>query len=193
MPSLRLRRTLGVKLGLAFAAVLAIMLASLGMVLLKSSHAADAYERAIAWKTAVEGAAKQAAGTRQQQSSQALYVATGDKRYKAEWEQGVEIAETAGKSVEALHDPQVTKIAQTATAADEKHDETVNTKLFPAMARGDYAAAGEALKLADRYVRIPLKAQEKIGAYVSEQQREDIDAAKAASAASRRFGLLAGA
>ena len=41
------------------------MLASLGMVLVKSSHAADAYERAIGWKAAVEGAANQAAGTRQ--------------------------------------------------------------------------------------------------------------------------------
>src|SRR3954470_14415401 len=193
MPSLRLRRTLGVKLGLAFAAVLAIMLASLGMVLLKSSHAADAYERAIAWKTAVEGAAKQAAGTRQQQASQALYVATGDKRYKAEWEQGVEISETAGKSVEALHDPQVTKIAQTATAADEKHDATVNSKLFPAMEAGDAVAANAALKLADRYVRVPLKAQEEIETYVSGQQRKDIVAAETASAAARRFGLLAGA
>ena len=83
MSSLRLRRTLGVKLGLAFAAVLAIMLASLGMVLLKSSHAADAYERAIGWKAAVEGAANQAAGTRQQQSSQALYVATGRSALQA--------------------------------------------------------------------------------------------------------------
>src|SRR3954453_20602793 len=133
MSSLRLRRTLGVKLGLAFAAVLAIMLGSLGMVLLKSSHAANAYERAINWKVAVDGAAKQAAGTRQQQAAQALYVATGDKRYKAEGEQGVEISETAGKSFEALHDPQVTKIPQTATAADEKHDATVNSKRFPAM------------------------------------------------------------
>src|SRR3954451_2820152 len=193
MSSLRLRRTLGVKLGLAFAAVLAIMLGSLGMVLVKSSHAANAYERAINWKVAVEGAAQQAAGTRQQQAAQALYVATGDKRYKAEWEQGVANSEKAGKSVEALHDPQVTKIAQTATAADEKHDATVHSKLFPAMDRGDYAAANAALKLADRYVRIPLGAQEKIGAYVAERQREDTAAAKAASASARRFGLIAGA
>ena len=83
MPSLPLRRTLGLKLGLAFAAVLAVMLASLGLVLIKSSNAAEAYERAIAWKDAVAGASEQAAGTRQQQASQALYVATGEATYKA--------------------------------------------------------------------------------------------------------------
>ncbi len=146
MSSHRLRRTLGLKLGLAFAAVLAIMLASLGMVRLKSSSASHAYERAIGWTAAVEGAANQAAGTRQQQAAQALYVATGDVRYKREWQQGVDKSEKAGAAVEALHDPQVTKIAQTATEADRKHDTSVNEKLFPAMAAGDYAAANEALQ-----------------------------------------------
>src|SRR3954449_13179038 len=86
MRPLRLRRTLGVKLGLAFAGVLAVMLASLALVLVKSSEASHAYERALAWKAAVEGSAKQAAGTRQQQASQALYVATGEVRYKQEWQ-----------------------------------------------------------------------------------------------------------
>jgi len=76
--SLRLR--LGAKLGLAFTGVLAVMLASLAVVLLKSAEASHAYERAIAWRSAVEGAAGQAAGTRQQQAAQALYVATGEER-----------------------------------------------------------------------------------------------------------------
>src|SRR4051812_4204305 len=83
----------GLKLGLAFAAVLAVMLGSLGLVLVKADHAAKGYERAIGWRAAVAGASNQAAGTRQQQASQALYVATGDPRYKQEWQQGVEKAE----------------------------------------------------------------------------------------------------
>ncbi len=187
-----LRLTLGLKLGLAFAGVLAVMLGSLAVVLVKSSEASSAYERAIAWKGAVVGAASQAAGTRQQQASQALYVATGDKRYKAEWEAGVEAAERAGASVEALHDPTVTRIAQGATAADRKHDQSVNDKLFPAMEAGDIAGAHAALLLADKYVRIPLEAQEKIGAYVKQRQAEDIAAAESAAAAARRAGLVAG-
>src|SRR4051794_18354326 len=99
MRPLRLRRTLGVKLGLAFAGVLAVMLASLALVLVKSSEASHAYGRALAWKTAVKGAARQAAGTRQQQASQALYVATGEPRYKQEWEAGVAISDKASAAV----------------------------------------------------------------------------------------------
>jgi methyl-accepting chemotaxis protein len=189
-PSLRLR--LGAKLGLAFTGVLAVMLASLVVVLQKSSEASHAYEGAIAWKSAVEGAAAQADGTRQQQAAQALYVATGEERYKREWQAGVDAAEKAGKSVEALHDPVVTKLAAGATEADEQHDETVNQKLFPAMARGDSAAAHAALLLADKYVRVPLQAQEKIGAYVQKRQSEDVEAAKSAASAARRAGILAG-
>src|SRR5690348_2930398 len=158
-PSLRLR--LGAKLGLAFTGVLVVMLASLVVVLQKSSEASGAYERAIAWKSAVEGAAAQADGTRQQQASQALYVATGLERYKREWQAGVDASEKAGAAVEALHDPVVGKLAAGATEADQHHDETVNGKLFPAMARGDSAAAHAALLLADKYVRVPLAAQEK--------------------------------
>src|SRR4051812_7090229 len=192
MPPLRLRRTLGVKLGLAFAGVLAVMLASLAVVLVKSSEASQAYERALGWKTAVQGAARQAAGTRQQQAAQALYVATGEPRYKAEWEQGVEISDKAGKAVDALHDPTVSRISAAATAADHKHDDTVHTKLFPAMARGDMVAAKAALALADKYVRVPLEAQEKIEAYVSDRQTHDVQAADAAAATARTAGIVAG-
>ena len=74
-------------------------------------NAAEAYERAIAWKDAVAGASNQAAGTRQQQASQALFVATGEARYKREWEQGVAIAERSGAAVEKLNDPPITELA----------------------------------------------------------------------------------
>src|SRR3954451_21356964 len=130
-----LRLRLGAKLGLAFTGVLAVMLASLLLVSQKSTEASHAYERAVAWKSAVEGAAAQAAGTRQQQASQALYVATGDERYKREWQAGVDAADKAGAKVEALHDPVVGKLAAGATEADQHHDQTVNDKLFPAMER----------------------------------------------------------
>jgi hypothetical protein len=79
-PQIALRRTLGVKLALAFAGVLGVMLASLLIVLAETDHAERAHESALAWHSAIAGAAEQAAGTRQQQAAQALYVATFDPR-----------------------------------------------------------------------------------------------------------------
>jgi methyl-accepting chemotaxis protein len=86
----------------------------------------------------------------------------------------------------------VGKLAAGATDADHKHDETVNTKLFPAMAAGDTAGAHAALLLADKYVRVPLQAQEQIRAYVSKRQAADVATAKAGAAAARTAGLIAG-
>jgi methyl-accepting chemotaxis protein len=186
------RRTLGVKLALAFAGVLAVMLGSLALVLVESGRADGAYRAALHWRGAVDGAARQAAGTRQQQASQALYVATFDPRYKRQWEAGVAISDKAGEAVEALHDPTVGRIAAGATAADHKHDDTVHKLLFPAVAGGDHEAALQALALADRYVRVPLAAQEKIGAYVDRRQAADMARAEAASKTARRAGILAG-
>src|SRR5262249_25956763 len=75
---------------------------------------------------------------------------------------------------------------------DRHHDQSVNDQLFPAMARGDQVAAHKALLLADRYVRIPLKAQEQIAGYVSRRQAEDVATAKADAASARKAGILAG-
>src|SRR3954469_10288517 len=149
------RRTLGVKLALAFAGVLVVMLGSLALVLVETGHAEDAYRGALHWRGAVDGAARQAAGMRQQQASQALYVATSDPRYKREWQAGVNVSDKAGDAVEALHDPTVARIAAGALAADHKHHDTVHKLLFPAVAAGDHEAALKALALADRYVRVP--------------------------------------
>jgi methyl-accepting chemotaxis protein len=189
-PSFRL--TLGLKLGLAFAGVLGVMLISLAVVVVQSGKADAAYQKAISWDDAVKGAAEQAAGTRQQQSAQASYVATFQPRYKAEWEAGVAKSEKAAKSVEKLNDATITRIARGATAADEHHDATVTKLLFPAVAAGDHEAALKALALADKYVRIPLKAQEQISTYVARRQAADVAKAEAAGATVKRAGILAG-
>jgi methyl-accepting chemotaxis protein len=187
-----IRRSLGLKLGLAFTSVLAVMLLALVVVLVQSGKADSAYKDAIAWQGAVHEAAEQAAGRFLQQSAQALYVATGDARYKAEWEAGVAKAERAGAAVEKLNDPTVTRIMQGATAADEKHDAAVTESLFPAVARGDHAAALKALAQADAFVRVPLKAQQEVGAYVSRRQAEDVAKATSAAASAKRAGIIAG-
>ena len=166
--SLRLR--LGAKLGLAFTGVLAVMLASLAVVLLKSAEASHAYERAIAWKVGRRGrcrpgrghapaAGRPGAVRRDRRGALQARVAGGRRRRRE-----------GRRRRRGLNDPVVGKLAAGATEADRKHDAAVTTKLFPAMERGDMVAAGAALALADKYVRIPLQAQEKIGAHVRERQ-----------------------
>ena len=145
--------TVGRRLALGFAAVTAIFAVALAVALGFSSSAGHAWRAATAWDRAVAGAGEQVRGTQQQMAAQALYVATGAPRYKAEWEQGVARSDGGAAAVAALHDPTVARIANSANAADHRHDAAVNERLFPAVARGDRRAALAALRQADRFVR----------------------------------------
>jgi methyl-accepting chemotaxis protein len=192
MDSARFRWTVGRRLALGFAAVTAIFVVALAVTLAFSSSAGGAWRSAIAWDAAVTGADEQLRGTQQQMAAQALYVATGAPRYKAEWEAGVAMSNRGAAAVSALHDPTIGRIARTANAADHRHDASVNEHLFPAVADGDHAAALTALREADRFVRIPLRAQSRIAGYVTDGRAKDIARAKAAERSALRAGLLAG-
>src|SRR6185312_6787689 len=111
-----------------------------------SASAGHAWRAAMRWDRAVAGADRQLRGTQQQMAAQALYVATFDPRYKAEWEAGVAMSDRGAAAVDALHDPTIGRISATANAADHRHDAAVNTRLFPAVARRDHAAALAALE-----------------------------------------------
>src|SRR3954464_11237088 len=113
--SFRLR--LGAKLGLAFTCVLAVMLASLLLVSQKSAEASHAYERAVAWKSAVEGAAAQAAGTRQQKASQGPLRRDGRRALQARMAGGRRRGRQGRRVVQALHDPVIAKLAAGASDA----------------------------------------------------------------------------
>ncbi|MCW3008387.1 MAG: methyl-accepting chemotaxis protein, partial [Solirubrobacterales bacterium] len=89
---IRLQPTLGRKLGLAFAAVIAIFAIAMLLVLLLNAKVQTTWEQTLRWQHADEGAALQIRGTQQQMGAQALYVATGDQRYKDEWEAGVALS-----------------------------------------------------------------------------------------------------
>ena len=95
-------------------------------------------------------------------------MATGEPRYKREWQAGVDAAEKAGAAVEALRDPVVGSLAAGATTPNSSMTPTVNDKLFPAMAAGDDAAAHAALPPADEYVRAPPAARRR-SAYVQKR------------------------
>ena len=183
--------TVGRRLALGFGTVTAIFVVAIAVALAYSASAGSAWRAATRWDRAVAGSNRQLRGTQQQMAAQALYVATGAPRYKAEWEQGVAMSDGGAAAVDALHDPTIARIANTANAADHKHDAAVNKHLFPAVAAGDHAASLAALKEADTFVRVPLGAQRKIATYVAGRRATDVAHAKAAERAVRRAGLLA--
>src|ERR1044072_8898281 len=81
--------SLGTKLGGGFAAVVAVFVIAVAATLVFSNQAAHSWQRAQDWDKAVAASQLQIEGTRQQLGAQALYVATFDPRWKAEWEAGV--------------------------------------------------------------------------------------------------------
>src|SRR4051812_35696137 len=183
--------TVGRWLALGFGTVTAIFVVAIAVALAYSASAGSAWRAATRWDRAVAGSNEQLGGTQQQMAAQALYVATGAQRYKAEWEQGVATSNRGAAAVGALHDPTIARIANPANAADHKHDAAVNKHLFPAVAAGDHAASLAALKEADTFVRVPLGAQRRIATYVAGRRAADVTHAKAAERAVRRAGMLA--
>ena len=181
----RLTGTLGAKLAAGFGVVVAVLAVALGVDLVLSESSTTQWTRSVEWTAAITAASDQIQGTRQQMAAQALYVATFDPKYKAEWEAGVASAEKASSVIEGLGDPVIAKISKEAQAADASHDRSVNALLFPAVARKDRAAALKALALADKYVRIPLEAQQQIAGRVLQLQAQS--RAKAESAATTAF------
>src|SRR3954452_8675421 len=142
--------TLGMKLGGAFAAVVAVFVVAVATTLVFESGAAKSWQRAQSWDKAVTASQLQIKGTRQQLAAQALYVATFDPRFKAEWQAGVALGNRGAQQVSRLGDPGIAKIAASANAADHEHDAAVNEHLFPAVSAGDHAAALAALEDANR-------------------------------------------
>src|SRR5258708_39989763 len=73
------------KLYVAFAGVALLFGAALAATLVLGSSAQNAWRHAQTWTHAVDGIDLQIEGTRQQLAAQALYVATFEPKYKAEW------------------------------------------------------------------------------------------------------------
>jgi methyl-accepting chemotaxis protein len=189
MPSIRW--TVGRRLLASFGVVVIVFVAALAATQILASGANSDWQKAVDWKRAVAGEATQIQGTRQQMAAQALYVATFDPRYKAEWEAGVALGDRGAAVVQKLGDPVIARISAAANTADHHHDDTVHRLLFPAVARGDHAAAVQALRLADRYVRVPLAAQEKVAGRIDQLQAESIASAKSATRLATIFAIVA--
>jgi methyl-accepting chemotaxis protein len=190
MPQL-LRWTIGRKLAAAFGAIVVLFSVALLLALTMQASANEHWRELAHWQKGQDAIARQVTGSRQQQSAQALYAATFDPRYKAEWEAGVRISEAASKDAAALHDPTITRISAGAAAADRLHDENVNGKLFPAVARGDRAAARAALRKVDKYVRGPIGASERIAGYLARQRQASVRDAQSSSDDAKRITLVA--
>jgi methyl-accepting chemotaxis protein len=183
--------TVGRKLAAGFGAVCAIFLVAIVVTLTLSSSSQSDWQHAMSWDASIDASAEQVRGAQMQMASQALYVATGDRRYRADWNRGVAIAEKAAKVIEALGDPELQKISRDATAADRKHDASVHELLFPAMDRGDQKAAVAALRRADTFVRVPLGAATKTQKVISARQGADVSRARASGSNAKRIGIIA--
>jgi methyl-accepting chemotaxis protein len=183
--------TVGRKLAVGFGAVCAIFVVAIVVTLTLLSRSQDNWVSAGAWDAAVAAAVQQNAGVQLQLASQGLYVATGDRRYRADWNRGGTMADEAAKVLADVRDPEVPRIAADAKAADERAEAVVRQRLFPAVERGDHAAAVAALRQADRLVRVPLGAGAKIEEIVSAHQEASDVSALAAGVDARRAGIIA--
>jgi methyl-accepting chemotaxis protein len=179
------------KLYAGFGAVLAIFVVVLFVTLSLNGKAEDSYKKADRAVSATEGAATQIRGIQTQMTAQAAYAATGDTKYKAEFEQGAALGEKGAKIVDEHGDSFVAKIAADAQVADAEHDKNVNEKLFPAVAAGDRTATLAALKTVDRLVRVPYNATLKIEEHNQEVQEKYIAQADSATAAAHKIAIIA--
>ncbi len=178
------------KLYIAFAGVSLLFGAALAATLVLGSSAQNAWRHAQTWTHAVDGIDLQIEGTRQQLAAQALYVATFEPKYKAEWLAGVDKGNRGSAIVTAIGDPIITKISAAANTADHHHDDTVHKLLFPAVAAGDHKAAVAALIKADHFVRIPLAAQLKVGARINELRTRDVNHAESLQSQAQTVGIV---
>jgi methyl-accepting chemotaxis protein len=181
------------KLYVAFGAVLTVFLLVLAVTLDLMATANAEHRKASAAAQATAGAATQIRGIQTQMTAQASYVATGDPKFKREFEQGV-AAGTAGSKIVAAHgDATVKAISQESETADKLHDQTVGAELFPAVARGDQAAAVAALRKVDKLVRVGLDATSEIQAHNEKIETDQTRAAESATASARRVAIVAAA
>ncbi|MEA2222682.1 MAG: methyl-accepting chemotaxis protein, partial [Solirubrobacteraceae bacterium] len=190
-PQKHLRWTVGRKLAAGFAAVCAIFVIALVVTLHFQSVAETEWEDAMAWDNLVQHATDQLRSTQAQMASQALYVATGERRYRAEWNTAAVAAESAHKALVRGNDPELKSLSDGALAADLRHDAGVKTRLFPAMERGDHAAAVVALRHADVDVRVPLAASAKILKLIDDRQSASITLARSGGSTAKWTGIVA--
>jgi methyl-accepting chemotaxis protein len=177
------------KLYIAFAGVSLLFGAALAATLILGSSAQNAWRHAQTWTHAVEGIDLQIEGTRQQLAAQALYVATFEPKYKAEWLAGVDKGNKGSAVVTAIGDPIITQISAAANTADHHHDD-VHKYLFPAVAAGDHKAAVAALIKADHFARIPLAAQLKVGVRINELRARDVSHAESLQSQAQAVGIV---
>src|SRR4051812_4332773 len=189
---MQLLRNLSVsrKLYFSFAGVSAVFSAALVATLLLGSSAQKEWHKAQAWNKAVAGIALQIEGSRQQLAAQALYVATFDPKFKAEWLAGVDKSDKGSAVVKGIGDPIIAKISAEANTADHLHDKTVNEVLFPAVAKGDHPGAVAALVKANRYVRVPLAGQLKVQLRIDELRDKDVKKAEGLESQAQLVGLV---
>ena len=179
------------KLLLGFGLTVAAFAAAIGTMLTMSAGAEREWLGTKRWDAATAGSMEQVRGTQAQMRAQAMAVATMDRRYVAEFDAAVAQSDKGAKVVAAIGDPVIGRISAASNAEDHAHDATVRDELFPAVERGDRAAAEAALVAADAHVAKVYAGLLKIGDRVAELRAGSETAATDAARRGQRLGLIA--
>jgi methyl-accepting chemotaxis protein len=183
--------TLSKKLYGGFGAVALTFLIALVATLALNGKAQNQWKKADTASAATAGAAEQIRGIQTQMTAQSLYAATGNAKYKAEFERGVAIGTKGSAIVNKYGDSTVKKISAGAEAADQQHDKNVNERLFPAVARHDQAETLSALRKVDGLVRVGLGAALKIQDHNQQLHDDQKASAQSASATAQKVAIIA--
>ena len=155
--------TIGRQLAISFGVLIAVAVGAIALSLFMSSRADRAWSNAAHWNSAVEAAGLQQTGTREQMRTQSMGVALMDPTYRKAFNDAIAQSNRGASVIDGLGDPVIAQLSASANAADHAHDAAANDKLWPAVEKGDAAAAEAALKVADLNAGKVFVSLEKIG------------------------------
>jgi methyl-accepting chemotaxis protein len=174
-----------------FAVVAGTFVVALAAALLLAGQAQQQWLELERYERAGAAADARVRGILAQQAMQALYVATGEERYRRGWEKAVADSTRASAGVERLGDARVTQISAGAEQADQRHDDAVREHLFPDVRAGHEAAAVRDLADADAAVSEVLDAALRISDRVEHLVADHKAGATTTAARARQIGVAA--
>ncbi len=188
----QIKWTIGRRLAAAFGGVLAILLVTVGANIVLSGQAESAWHNTEKWDRATHAAANQVRGISEQAAAQANAVATMDPAYVRVFNSANERLTIPGaKTIATIGDPVIAGYVMASRASDLTHDATVAKVLFPAVRRGDRAAALTALTKANRFLGASFQQTLKIQGRVDALRANDVARAESRATQAHNFGLIA--
>ncbi len=179
--------SIGTRLARAFALVVVVALLALAVSLVATRLSSSAWNEAAAWGDATKGAGKRIESALRERSAQAAYAATGDARFRDEFDAADTIGEEADSYLRTVKDAEFARLVAAAAANDDKHDNALEN-LFGLVADGaPQPEIAAALKAADDLVLVEYETSLKIQGRIDQLRQASTDAAERRA----QIGLLA--